>query len=210
MLEFLRQHWIDVLSLLAAIGAVVAAMYANHRVNVIHQQDMQEPLYADMRRLLNYKCDYHSAEQRAIDCYNAVPSVSADEEEAIKRKVYRFFGEIEYKQLCRILALSSQARDIDFDIGILFDLIKESEPEKYIKLQEILVRREYMMSNSGQKDVQKFLSTIIIPFYQFNPEEPGKSYDYLELSKSLELIDRQIRDQRKSLNKEVEELLMKR
>ena len=67
-----------------------------------------------------------------------------------------------------------------------------------------------MMSNSEQKDVQKFLSTIIIPFYQFNPEEPGKSYDYLELSKSLELIDRQIRDQRKSLNKEVEELLMKR
>ena len=98
MLEFLRQHWIDVLSLLAAIGAVVAAMYANHRVNVIHQQDMQEPLYADMRRLLNYKCDYHSAEQRAIDCYNEVPSVSADEEEAIKRKVYRFFGKIEYNQ----------------------------------------------------------------------------------------------------------------
>lgn len=129
MLEFLWQHWIDILSLLAAIGAVVAAMYANHRVNVIHRQDMQEPLYADMRRLLNYKCDYHSAEQRAIDCYNAVPSVSADEEEAIKRKVYRFFGEIEYKQLCRILALSSQARDIDFDIGILFDLIKAKTSE---------------------------------------------------------------------------------
>lgn len=210
MKEFFMQNWDDILSLLFSAGALIAAAYANHRVNVIHRQDVQEPLYADVKRLLDYKCDYYSSEKKVMDCYIAVPQVSKNEEDKIKRKVHRYFGKDQYDQLCEILNLCTEAQAVNFDMGILFDLIREGEPEKYTKLRKTFEYQENMMSESDQKEIQAFLITVSIPFYQLWEEEPGKTYDYLELSKSLESLSKQILERREKLDDSLRELLMKR
>ena len=138
IVQFILDNWNDILSLLLSIAGLLVAIYANHRVNCIRRQDMQEPLYKDLQKLLNYKCDYFSSEQKVIDCYVDTPRVNKNEEDEIKRKVSRYFGTDEYNQLCSILDLCEKASYINFDLGILFGLIEESDPQQYSELSKVL------------------------------------------------------------------------
>lgn len=210
MIAFLAKNWSDILSLLLSAGALITAVCANHRSNSIHRHDIQEPLYNDIKRLLDYKCDFYSAERSVRGYSTPIPCVPEDEKSAIKRKVYRYFWKSVYEQLCSILDLCAEAESINWDMKILFDLIKNSDPEKYNKLKEIFYQQEDLMSESEELNAQAFLSTISIPFYQFIEEVPGKPYDYLELNASLEELSKKIREERKSFEDRVEEILMKK
>lgn len=208
-MDFFAKNWYDTISLIIAICALVVSIYANHKVEEIHRQDKQEPLYADVDRLLNYKCDFYSAELKAMCCYTAAQSVSLKDEGRIKREVCRYFGKSEYNQLCSILDLCNKAKSIDSDIGLLFDLIKERDSEQYDRLIEIL-RQECMISDFNRNDVTAFLSTVSIPFYKDLSESEGKAYDYLELRNSLDSINIKITNQREKLNESMEKILKKK
>lgn len=172
---------------------------------------MQEPLYKDLQKLLRYRCDYFTSEQKAINIYSDVTRVSEDEENEIKRKVSRYFGTDEYKQLCDIIDLCKKATAIDFDIGILFHLIKESDPQEYAQLSEVLLSEcSSSISEETYDNNQKFLATISIQYYQLNEEESGKSYDYLELSAKLQSLDTEINTKKNALDQRLNEIMMKR
>lgn len=172
---------------------------------------MQEPLYKDLQRLLNYKCDYFSSEQKVIDCYVGVTRVNEDEENEIKRKVSRYFGTDEYNQLCTILDLCEKANHINSDLGTLFTLIEKTDPQQYSKLSDVL-RSEYVydLTEQEHENNQKFLSTIAAPYCKFADEEPGKSYDYLKLSAELQSLNNKIKEKRKAFDKRLNAIMMKK
>lgn len=209
MIDFFVENCCDILSLTISMCALVASIYANHRVNAIHRQDKQEPLYEDVKRLLAYKRDYHSAERKAMGCYPEVQRVSAEDEGRIKREVCRYFGKEECKQLCEILCLCDKAKNIDSDIGILFGLIKESDPKKYTDLGEIL-RQQYCVPEPDQESISDFLSTLSVPYYKLSEEDDGKAYDYIELNHSLEILDKQITEQTEKLKSKLKKISAKR
>lgn len=54
---------LDIISILIAGASLVVSVYGVIRSNIIREQDMQEPLYSDVQRLLKFQCDYFSAEK---------------------------------------------------------------------------------------------------------------------------------------------------
>ena len=110
----------------------------------------------------------------------------------------------------RILRLCEEANSIDFDIGMLFSLIKETEPERYCKMQEILSEQDEHLTAQEQKNNQEFLSTISVSNYQITDQAPEESYDYLELISKLNSLDNEIRNERKSFENAIEKIMTKR
>ena len=94
------------------------------------------------RWLLKCKCNYFVAESKVMGCRPEAMIISTDDEDKIKRNVYRWFGKKKYKQLCEILDLYQRARDIDDDIDKIFNNLKFENPEEYCELQNILVNQE--------------------------------------------------------------------
>lgn len=211
VIQFCLNNWNDILSAILSIAALATAIYANYRVNIIRQQEMQEPLYKDLQKLLKYKCDYFSSEQTVMGCCVDVARINKDEEDAIKRKVSRYFGTDEYNQLCTILDLCKKAEHINFDLGILFDLIKDGEPEKYSQLRDVLFSESSPhISEEEHEKNQQYLSTISIQYYKFSEEDPGNAYDYLELNAELESLNTEIKKKIDILDNKLTGIMMKR
>lgn len=210
MKNFLMQNWANILSSASSVCAIIVSICANCRVKAIHRQDKQEPLCSDIKRLLDYKCDYHSAEQKIIDCYKEVPCVSKEEEKEIKQKVHRYFGKKEYKELCEILNLCSEARNIDSDMFTLFDLIKSGEQQKFDKLRETLLKQDCEISEQEKKEEYIFLKTISVSNYKITENCTEKSYDYLELSENLEKLNKDIQNKRENFERDLDKVLVKK
>lgn len=200
----------DIISIGIALFSLFVSIYSARRSDVVRQQDMQEPLYADMQQLLKYQCNYFSAEQEVLECDVAVPRIGRDEENAIIRRVRRCFGIKNYKQLCEILGLCKKANSINSDMKILFNLIREEDSNEYLEVKKALEVQQQDISQDEYETVQKFLATITIPFYQLTENEPGKSYDYLTLNHELLLLDKQIREKKKILDQELQKIMKKR
>ncbi len=210
IITFVSKNWTDILALLISLIALVVSIYSNHRKNILHRQEAQEPLYADVQQLLRCKCDCFSSVDKAMGCYMPDSSVGKSDEQVIRRKVERVFGKNAYKRLDRILRLCEEANSIDFDIGMLFSLIKETEPERYCKMQEILSEQDEHLTAQEQKNNQEFLSTISVSNYQITDQAPEESYDYLELISKLNSLDNEIRNERKSFENAIEKIMTKR
>ena len=210
MLKLIVQNWKDILSIFIAALSLGVAFYANYRVNAIRRQDMQEEVYKDMQKLLNYKCDYYSATKRLLENYTAVPALSQSEISSITRQIHRYFGRKVYRQFCNLMELCDKAKRIDFDINILFDLIKDGEPEIYHELKEVVENQEYNLYEKNDEYIQTFLGTVSIPMYRFSEEEPAKAYDYLELNEKLDILNRQIINDKSKLEKSLEKEFMKK
>lgn len=209
-LVFIHNNWQDIISITISIIAIVVSVIAKHRTSVIEKQNKEEPLYADIQKLIKYKCDYFSSEMKIIGAYSPCDTVSSDEMEVIKRKVKRVFGRKKYNDLCDILSLCVKAQNINADLSTLFNLINELEPEDYIKLSNNLQIFESDIPDSAKSDAKSFLATISIPYYQFTDEEPGKSYDFFELYNQISLLDAQINKKKKEFDKSLKKAMMKR
>lgn len=160
MLEFFTEHWSDIISLTFAAISIVLSICSIHRTNTLERHANQDSVYADLQRLLNHKCDFFSSEQKAMNCYCPAPNVSLDDEKMIVRRVHRYFGCREYRMLCDILKSCYVAKQLDIEIGTLFEMIKESEPEKYAKLSTALSARYGRLSERETRENNEFLSSI--------------------------------------------------
>lgn len=211
MIQCLEDNWNNILSLVISGAALGTSIYANHRVNSLKRQEMQEPLYKELKVLLSYKCDYFSSEQKLIDCYTKSSPINKEEENRIKREVFRYFGADKYRQLCAILDLCEKAKNIDSDLGILFELIKKSNPQQYSQLKEFLLL-EYSdhINEQDYKNYQNFLSTISIPYYKLNDNDPGKAYDYLTLNSQLISIHSEIQEKKEKFDNRLKADMKKR
>lgn len=201
---------ISAFSLLASVGSLFVAIYSILRTNTIRRQDMQEPLYENIHRLLKDRCSYFSAELKVIDCDVPVPNVTLEKEKRIVRQVRRFFGVKEYKQLRQILKLCRQANSINHDMSILFDTIEQTNPQQYVKLRDALIMEQRNITESEYEKIQAFLASIKIPFLQFAADEPGKSYDYLDLQSKLLKLNEQINEKKKILEENLQDKMMAR
>lgn len=198
----------DIISNILSLVAIIISIYTNHRVTTIHCQDVQELLYSDVKHLLDNKCNFYSAEEKVIGVYTGVPYISENDEKAIERKVCRYFDKDEYEQLCEILNLCAKESDIECDIKMLFDAIKDGEPEKYKKLQGFLMNEEKTTLEWGQEKVNDFLSTVNISVYLYCGVDAEKTYNYLELRQSRNALNEQIKKKREELEKKMEEKMM--
>ena len=145
-----------------------------------------------------------------MNCYCPAPNVSLDDEKAIVRRVYRFFGRREYRMLCDILRLCDVAKRLDMDIGTLFGMIKEAEPERYAKLCSVLADQCNDLSEQKEKENAEYLSTISVRPYNNSKGKPGKTYDYSELSGKRDELNLEIMKKRKALEKCLDKALKKR
>lgn len=197
---------LDIISIFIAGASLVVSVFGIIKSNRIHKQDMQEPLYSDVQRLLNFQCDYFSAENEVLGYDIAVPRVGRDEENTIIRRFRRCFGTKKYEQLCEILDLCKRANSINSDIKRLFDRIREENFNEYLELQQALEMRQQDISQDEYEKIQKFLATV----YRLNESEPGKYYDYLDLDHGLRVLDKQIHEKKKILDQELQKIMKKR
>ena len=209
LLDFIIKSWKDLVPIVLSVIAIFVSIRAEQHAKKFERQKEQEPLYADIQKMLKSKCDYFSSEMKVIGVYSSPQTVSEAEEETIKRKTRRVFGRKKYNKLCDILSLCSQAQNLNFDMNTLFDLIKESEPEEYMRLSENLQTLESDIPDSAKIKANNFLTTISIPYYQFTEEEPGKAYNFFELYNHLSSLDAQINEKKKSLYEDLKKAMMK-
>ncbi len=202
-------NWQDIVPIFLSTIALLLSFFAELHTRNFERQKEAEPLYTCIQKLLKSKCDYFSSEMKIIGSYSYSQAVTDLETEAIKRKTKRVFGKKRFNNLCDILTLCAKAQKLNFDMGILFDLIKESKPEDYMRLSENLQILESDIPDSEKIEAKKFLSTISIPYYQFIEEEQGKAYDFFELYNQLMKIDIQINKSKKIFDETLQKAMMK-
>lgn len=208
--NFIYNNLSNIISLFVSMGALLISIISYIRGNKIRNQNEQEHIYSDIRKLIESRNDFYSSEKRIIGDTTHCGITSIDEEE-IKRKTNRFFGRREYQLLCKLLRKMKRAKEIDSDIGMLFELIRQSDEDTYSKLQDILTD-EYTndFDEVTCKKNEAFLKTITIPYYEAIPNENGKRYDYLELIREREDIIKEIVAIQEKLEDRLLKAMMKR
>lgn len=185
IIKFILSNWKSIFSL-------IRSEYEKSEIAKEKIGEQQKLIYKDVQNLLEYECNYFSSEQKIMKCYQYINPLSPDKVDEIKRKVRKYFGEKQYIKLCEILELCGQAKMIDYDIGIIFESIRYSEV--YPELRKVLIESHTNMSIP--ESIQHFLGTI--SFTQYASNGCIKTYDYIEESKKLNAMDKQIYVKRKN------------
>lgn len=207
---FACKNWCDILSLIFSVTSIAFSIISYRRTNEMRNQSEQEPLCKDITKLIEARSNFYSSEEKIIGVMQ-YPTISGDEEEQIKRRTKRFFGKCEYNLLCNLLKKAKNAKEIDADIGILFDLIQEANPDSYEKLRDALMsENENGLDDSVYEDNKTFFRTITIPYYEVIPNKQGKAYDYLKLSSKRETIRKEIAAIQANLEKQLQKAMLKR
>lgn len=196
--KFFIGNWDKCLTILCSAIAVIVSIYTNLKMEKTQKQDMQDAVFEDIKRLLECKCNYFVSESKIIECYQEVMSISIDDEDKIKRNVYRWFGKKKYKQLQEILDLCQMARNIDGDIGEIFNALESDNPEKYSELQNILIKQEEYTYEQLPEENKKFLADL---------PHVGKENNYPEKSQELNNLDKQIRKKIDLLKNSLEKIM---
>ena len=172
----------------------ILAFVKSNKVETIQKQEKQERVHTDLNRLLEARSNFFSTENEIIGCSLDVPKVSREEEDKIKREVFRYFGKKEYTQLCEILSLCEETTEINESLRILFETIRSQE--EYEKIKEALQSKA---SDKLSDEDQELLDTLCITKYS----DDGKivTYDYKELDEQLLVTSVKIRNKQEALKR---------
>lgn len=196
IIKIVLSNWKDILS-------VIHSEYEKNKIAKKEKGEQQKLIYEEIQQLLEYECNYFSSEQKLMRCYQPVNSLSPNEVDEIKRKVRKYFGEKQYIKLCEILELCDQAQIRDYNIGKIFESIKDSEV--YSELRRVLMEIGSHADMSIPENIQQFLRTI--SFTQYESNGCIKTYDYIEESEKLSVIDKQIYVKRKNFEDSLKNIM---
>lgn len=209
--EFFVAEWDSIIPIIISLIALGVSIYANYRVGKTRRQEHQEPLYNNLRQLLEVRCNYFSGADIIKGCYSKSSKFSKDEEESIKRQTARYFGKNEYNQLCEILKLCQEAKKYDTNLRIAFNQIKLNNPRLYQQLEYAITSMAHGMPTDTEiKKYTDLLAAVEIE----NPLETNlnekKYWNYFECEEQRKKLDHEIKQRKEVLDVKLRKEMMKR